>query len=135
MFSGVVADLARERASMLRDIELITESTKDAQLQEAIMIYENCDKDHRLYTEDNLIPPDEREEIKQAIEQIPDDDTDAPEQIARIMNSENDEMNVDQMLGITGPDEDPAPDVLAGLRATEKETEDDEVNELEKEAI
>jgi hypothetical protein len=126
MFSGVMADLARERASMARDMELITESVKDAKLQEAIMIYENCDKEHRLYTEDAMIPPEEQEEIKHAIEQIPDTDDDAPAQIERILNASTDDMSVDQMLGITAMSEPSHTDVLDGLRTTANEMDKEE---------
>jgi hypothetical protein len=126
MFSGVMADLARERASMARDMELITESVKDAKLQEAIMIYENCDKEHRLYTEDAMISPEEQEEIKHAIEQIPDTDDDAPAQIERILNASTDDMSVDQMLGITAMSEPSHTDVLDGLRTTANEMDKEE---------
>lgn len=127
MFSGVMADLARERASMARDMELITESVKDAKLQEAILVYENCDKEHRLYTEDALISPEEKDEIKHAIEQIPDTDDDAPAQIERILNASTDDMSIDQMLGITGMSEPSHTDVLEGLRTTANEMDDEEI--------
>lgn len=129
MFSGVIADLARERASMARDIALITESVKDAQLQETVMIYEKCDRNHRLYTEDAIISPEEKEEIKQAIAKIPDTDDDSAAQIERIMNATTDDMSVDQMLGITSPDEPSQTDVLSGLRETEAEMDEEYLQE------
>ena len=38
MFSGILANVAREQASILRDAESITENFKDSQIQEAILI-------------------------------------------------------------------------------------------------
>ena len=71
---------------MLRDMEYITEETRDAKLQEAILIYETCDKDHKLVTEDNIISPEEREEIQ--------------EEISRIMSTEAPGVGINDIMGI-----------------------------------
>lgn len=105
LFSGVATDIARERASMLRDIEYIREDVKDSALQESILIYENCNKGRGIYTEEDIVSPEEDKLIDGAIAEIPDGDTDADEEIDRIVNSENDAMTIDQMMGIDGPDE------------------------------
>lgn len=99
MFSGTLANVALERASMLRDMEYITEETRDAKLQEAILLYDTCDKDHKLVTEDNIISPEEREEIKRAIAQIPNDSNSA-EEISRIMSTEAPGVGINDIMGI-----------------------------------
>ena len=99
MFSGTLANVAIERASMLRDMEYIKEETKDAQLQEAVLLYDTCDKDHKLVTENNIISPAEKEEIKRAIAQIP-NDSDSAEEISRIMSTEAPGVGINDIMGI-----------------------------------
>lgn len=99
MFSGTLANVAIERASMLRDMEYIKEETKDAQLQEAVLLYDTCDKDHKLVTENNIISPEEKEEIKRAIAQIP-NDSDSAEEISRIMSTEAPGVGINDIMGI-----------------------------------
>lgn len=99
MFSGTLANVAIERASMLRDMEYIKEETKDAQLQEAVLLYDTCDKDHKLVIENNIISPEEKEEIKRAIAQIP-NDSDSAEEISRIMSTEAPGVGINDIMGI-----------------------------------
>lgn len=99
MFSGTLDNIARERASFLRDAEYIRENVKDSALQEAMLIYEACDKDHKLLTEDNIVSPEEKEEIKRAIAQIP-TDSDASEEIDRIMSANGSAVSIDDIMGI-----------------------------------
>lgn len=99
MFSGTLANVAIERASMLRDMEYIKEETKDAQLQEAVLLYDTCDKDHKLVTENNIISPEEKEEIKRAIAQIS-NDSDSAEEISRIMSTEAPGVGINDIMGI-----------------------------------
>lgn len=99
MFSGTLNSIARERASFLRDAEYIKENVKDSALQEAILIYEVCDKDHKLVTEDNIVSPEEKEEIKRAIAQIP-TDSDSSEEIDRIMSAQGSAVSIDDIMGI-----------------------------------
>ena len=99
MFSGTLNSIARERASFLRDAEYIKENVKDSALQEAILIYETCDKDHKLVTEDNIVSPEEKEEIKRAIAQIP-TDSDSSEEIDRIMSAQGSAVSIDDIMGI-----------------------------------
>lgn len=99
MFSGTLNSIARERASFLRDAEYIKENVKDSALQEAILIYETCDKDHKLVTEDNIVSPEEKEEIKRAIAQIP-TDSDSSEEIDRIMSAHGSAVSIDDIMGI-----------------------------------
>ena len=99
MFSGTLNSIARERASFLRDAEYIKENVKDSALQEAILIYEACDKDHKLVTEDNIVSPEEKEEIKRAIAQIP-TDSDSSEEIDRIMSAHGSAVSIDDIMGI-----------------------------------
>ena len=99
MFSGILDNVARERASMLRDAEYISENVKDSRIQEAILIYETCDKTGKLCTEDNVIPPEEREAIKEAIEKIP-PTSDIEEEIDRILSKEGGSLSIDDIMGI-----------------------------------
>ena len=99
MFSGILSNVARERASMLRDAEYISENVKDSQLQEAILIYETCDKTGKLCTEDNIISPEERKEIKEAIEKIP-PTSDSEQEIDRILSKEGGSIGIDDIMGI-----------------------------------
>ena len=99
MFSGILANVAREQASILRDAEYITENFRDSQIQEAILIYETCDKTGKLCTEDNIIPPEEREEIKEAIMKIP-PSFDSEQEIDRILSKEGGSIGIDDIMGI-----------------------------------
>ena len=99
MFSGILANVAREQASILRDAEYITENFKDSQIQEAILIYETCDKTGKLCTEDNIIPPEEREENKEAIMKIP-PSFDSEQEIDRILSKEGGSIGIDDIMGI-----------------------------------
>ena len=99
MFSGILANVAREQASILRDAEYITENFRDSQIQEAILIYETCDKTGKLCTEDNIVPPEEREEIKEAImKNAP--SFDSEQELDRILSKEGGSIGIDDIMGI-----------------------------------
>lgn len=99
MFSGILANVARERAAILRDIAYITENVRDSEIQEALLVYETCDKTGKLCTEDNIIPPEEREEIKEAIKQIL-PSSDSEEEIDRILSKDGGSIGIDDIMGI-----------------------------------
>ena len=115
MFSGILGNVAREKASMLRDAEYISENVKDSRLQEAMLIYETCDKTGKLCTEDNIIPPEEREQIKEAIEKIP-ETSNSEEEIDRILSKEGGSIGIDDIRGIEN--EDTGETVLADIANT-----------------
>ena len=113
MFSGILSNVARERASMLRDAEYISENVKDSQLQEAILIYETCDKTGKLCTEDNIISPEERKEIKEAIEKIP-PTSDSEQEIDRILSKEG-SLGIDDIMGIEHDNTDESEAIFANI--------------------
>lgn len=104
MMSNAMNSIAYERAALMREVELISENVKDSQLQEAFLVYENCDSHNRLYSESDIVSDEETEAIVDAIERIPDDDT-TEEEISRIVNSTSDQVSLDTMLGISDEDD------------------------------
>ena len=113
MFSGILANVAREQASILRDAEYITENFRDSQIQEAILIYETCDKTGKLCTEDNIISPEERKEIKEAIEKIP-PTSDSEQEIDRILSKEG-SLGIDDIMGIEHDNTDESEAIFANI--------------------
>ena len=100
MFTDALKSMAYERASFARDAEYIIESTKDAALQESILLYENAGESGLCF-ESDIISPEFKEEIKEAIEQIPDDHSDADDEIERIVSSDKEKLSLDEVMGIT----------------------------------
>ena len=113
MFSSILANVAREQASILRDAEYITENFRDSQIQEAILIYETCDKTGKLCTEDNIISPEERKEIKEAIEKIP-PTSDSEQEIDRILSKEG-SLGIDDIMGIEHDNTDESEAIFANI--------------------
>ena len=122
MFADAMRSIAEERASFMRDAEYIVESTKDAPMQESILIYENAGESG-LCLESDIVSPELKNEIKEAIEQIPDDDTDAKEEISRIVSSDKDQLSLDEVMGLTT---EPASDAEQLLDAVADLTVDSE---------
>lgn len=91
--------IARDRASMMRDIEYIRNNIMDAPIQESFLIYEACG-DGGLCTEEDLISPEEDKDIAATIEQIPVNPEDEEEEINRILDSENKSISLDEIMGI-----------------------------------
>ena len=123
MFTDAMRSIAEERASFMRDAEYILESTKDAAIQESILIYENAGESG-VCLESDIVSPEMKKEIKEAIEQIPDDTTDAEEEINRIVTSDKDQLTLDEVMGITS---EPATDAEQLLDAVADLTVDSEV--------
>lgn len=122
MFTDAMRSIAEERASFMRDAEYILESTKDAAIQESILIYENAGESG-VCLESDIVSPEMKKEIKEAIEQIPDDTTDAEEEINRIVTSDKDQLSLDEVMGITS---EPATDAEQLLDAVADLTVDSE---------
>lgn len=122
MFTDAMRSIAEERASFMRDAEYILESTKDAAIQESILIYENAGESG-VCLESDIVSPEMKKEIKEAIEQIPDDTTDAEEEIDRIVTSDKDQLTLDEVMGITS---EPATDAEQLLDAVADLTVDSE---------
>lgn len=122
MFTDAMRSIAEERASFVRDAEYIIESTKDAALQESILIYENAGESG-LCLESDIVSPELKKEINEAIEQIPDDNSDAEEEIKRIVSSDKDQLSLDEVMGITT---EPATDAEQLLDAVADLTVDSE---------
>lgn len=123
MFTDAMRSIAEERASFMRDAEYILESTKDAAIQESILIYENAGESG-VCLESDIVSPEMKKEIKEAIEQIPVDTTDAEEEINRIVTSDKDQLTLDEVMGITS---EPATDAEQLLDAVADLTVDSEV--------
>lgn len=123
MFTDAMRSIAEERASFMRDAEYILESTKDAAIQESILIYENAGESG-VCLESDIVSPEMKKEIKEAIEQIPDDTTDAEEEINRIVTSDKDQLTLDEVMGITS---EPATDAEQLLDAVADLTVNSEV--------
>ena len=123
MFTDAMTSIARERAAFLRDAEYMKESVEDARMQESILIYENGGE-NGLCLESDITSPEEKKEIKEAIEQIPIDTTDAEEEINRIVTSDKDSLTLDEVMGIT---QEPASDAAQLLDAVAELTVDSEV--------
>lgn len=122
MFTDAMRSIAEERASFMRDAEYILESTKDAAIQESILIYENAGESG-VCLESDIVSPEMKKEIKEAIEQIPVDTTDAEEEINRIVTSDKDQLTLDEVMGITS---EPATDAEQLLDAVADLTVDSE---------
>lgn len=122
MFTDAMRSIAEERASFMRDVEYIKESTNDAQMQESILIYENAGESG-LCLESDIVSPELKEEIKEAVEQIPNDTKDAEEEIDRIIRSDKDQLSLDEVMGITS---EPATDAEQLLDAVADLTVDSE---------
>ena len=122
MFTDAMRSIAEERASFMRDAEYILESTKDAAIQESILIYENAGESG-VCLESDIVSPEMKKEIKEAIEQIPNDTTDAEEEISRIVTSDKDQLTLDEVMGITS---EPATDAEQLLDAVADLTVDSE---------
>lgn len=103
MFSGIVNEIARDRAIFARDVELIRENAKDADVQEMVLICETCNNGNKLVTEGNIIPRAEEIQINEAINKI--SDKEDPAEIDRILASEKPNIGIDEIMGISGPDE------------------------------
>lgn len=110
MFNSMNQSIARDRASLTRDLEYIREDVNDSAVMESMLVFESCGTGLRVESE--IIPDDETEEIKEIIDQIPDDDTDAEEEIDRIVNCPNDTMDLDEVMGIATHDDPDPTDIL-----------------------
>ena len=104
MFSAAIRDIATERASMMRDVEYIRENVEDSAMQETILLYECSGGEPCL--ESDIISREEKKEICEAIENIP-DGSDEEEEIERILSSEKEALTLDEVMGIT---KDPSSD-------------------------
>ena len=100
MFAEAISEIARERASLLRDVEYIRESVKDADLQESFLILEACGM-NGLCREEDIVSKEEHRDLCNAIMQIPDDCSDEREEIDRIVNCEKPSMTIDDIMGIS----------------------------------
>lgn len=120
MFTDAMTNIARERASFLRDAEYIKENVNDSELQESILIYENGG-DNGICLESDITSPEEKKELKEAIEQIPNDTTDTQKEIDRIVLSDKDSLTLDEVMGIT---QEPATDAEQLLDAVAELTTD-----------
>lgn len=100
MFTDAITSIARERAAFLRDVEYIKENVEDSKIQDSILIYENAGESG-ICLESDIVSPELKEEIKEAIEQIPNDTSDADAEIQRIVESDKDSLSLDEVMGLT----------------------------------
>ena len=100
MFAEAISEIARERASLLRDVEYIRESVKDADLQESFLILEACGM-NGICREEDIVSKEEHRDLCIAIMQIPDDCSDEREEIDRIVNCKKPSMTIDDIMGIS----------------------------------
>lgn len=99
MFDAAIQSIARDRASMMRDMEYIRNNIEDAPIQESFLMYEACG-DSGLFTEEDLISPEEDKDLTETIEQMPVDSKEADEEVERILASENKSISIDEIMGI-----------------------------------
>lgn len=110
LFSDITSSITRERAELMRDLEYIREDVNDTPLQESLLIFESCG--NGLQLESDIIPDDEKTEIKECIDNLPDDPEDRETEIERIIQCPNDQISLDEVMGIQSTD-DPSPlDIL-----------------------
>lgn len=123
MFTDMITNIAMERAAFMRDAEYIMENVADAETQDSILMYE-CGGESGICLESDIISSEEKEEINQALDQMPDNSTDAEEEIQRIVTSDKDALSLDEVMGITA---EPASDAEQLLDAVADLTVNSEV--------
>lgn len=96
---GSFSPVAYERAEIARDMEYTKQNVIDDSIQQSMISAGNtCFKDAFDDTEYS------DEELSNAIDQIPDDDTDRDEEIERIVNAKKD-LDIDGIIGIDDSDD------------------------------
>ena len=97
MFTQAMNQIARERAIFARDMEYIRESVEDSSVQEEFLKYENGEYN---YENGDVFTESELDEVKDIIEEIPYNRDEENEEIDRIVNSPNDQITIDEVMGI-----------------------------------
>lgn len=122
MFDTAMRDIAYNRAAFARDMEYMRENTRDAEVQESMLLFESCGEGIRM--ESDIISKEEAADLKEAIESIPDDSSDKEAEIDRILNTDKERMSIDEVMGIDhdmGDDDGINMDAIAGMLNSDEE--------------
>ena len=101
MLSEAISDVARSRAAFARDMLYMTESAKDAQISEAMLVMDSVGITD-TYMESDIMGSDEVKEISAALDKVSKEDCekDKEAEIDRIVSSEKPLLSIDEVMGL-----------------------------------
>lgn len=120
MLSEAISDVARSRAAFARDMLYMTESAKDAQISEAMLVMDSVGITD-TYLESDIMGSDEVAEISAALDKVSKEDCekDKEAEIDRIVSSEKPLLSIDEVMGLAD-----------SVDTTNTELTDTEIDEL-----
>ena len=101
MLSEAISDVARSRAAFARDMLYMTESAKDAQISEAMLVMDSVGITD-TYLESDIMGSDEVKEISAALDKVSKEDCekDKEAEVDRIVSSEKPLLSIDEVMGL-----------------------------------
>ena len=101
MLSEAISDVARSRAAFARDLAYMTESAKDAQVSEAMLVMDSVGLTD-TYMESDIMGSEEVKEISAALDKVSKEDCekDKEAEIDRIVNSDKSLLSIDEVMGL-----------------------------------
>ena len=101
MLSEAISDVARSRAAFARDLAYMTESAKDAQVSEAMLVMDTVGCTD-AYLESDIMGSEEVAEISAALDKVSKEDCekDKEAEVDRIVNSDKPLLSIDEVMGL-----------------------------------
>ena len=101
MLSEMMTDVARSRAAFARDMLYMTESAKDAQISEAMLVMDTVGITD-AYMESDIMGSEEVKEISAALDKVSKEDCekDKETEIDCIVNSDKPLLSIDEVMGL-----------------------------------